>query len=283
MSIKDRIAAKKAAMDAAAQSSGPKVSDTAGAPAHTSSPRSERGRRFSSAGVVDDVEPERDADPVAVETRRPAAASVPVQEVQAAPATTPIPVSPPQPPASRAARFAATRSAAPSSNVRPMRSTAASPDFDGPGPMDEREEPPAFENLEWTDTATPAGSGYSPQEWAAVELANPGHTVFEVLKAEDRGLVTKERDANDVVLHRSLLVHARASSQWLGHATASMEHHGEFGVQRYRIIRSQDEREKAPWADGSKLVIKDANAPQRPAEGAHSQQTSPSRRERFRG
>lgn len=96
--------------------------------------------------------------------------------------------------------------------------------------------------LPWDDPDRPAGTGFSTQEWADVISSNPDKTVFEVLKSSERGLVTKDRDANDVVLHRSLVVHEMATCEWRSHATVKMEHHGEFGRHRYVIIRAENER-----------------------------------------
>jgi len=78
-----------------------------------------------------------------------------------------------------------------------------------------------------------------------------------------------------VVLHRSLIVHEMATSDWRPNATATIEHHGEFGRHRYAVIRSQTEREKFPWADGSKLVIRDKGYEE-------EKETRSSRSERFR-
>lgn len=135
---------------------------------------------------------------------------------------------------------------------------------------------------EWTDPRRPAGSAYTEEEWSAAEEQNPGCVVTEVLKAQERALVVKHRDGTDDVLHRSLLIHQQAASPWSGHATAAMEHHGEFGKQRYAIVRSQEQREKNPWADGSLLVIEDL-AHKRALEAANGPKAGArSRSDRFR-
>lgn len=296
MSVKDRIAAKKAAKDTAA----PEDASTkeAGPVASMPTARSDRARRFSSAGIVDPVDPEPEAPAQARSASAPDPLPVPVPVPACAPAVpTPVPAAvqlvsnaaqppeqtdkPPVPAASsRAARFAMARA------PRFARDGAAEDTAGRPPPLeaDSESSVPQRSPSQWSDPERPAGSAYSAEEWRAVEDAHPGQTVFEVLKAMDRSLITKTPDANDVVLHRSLIVHEKARCEWLDHATALMEHHGEFGVQRYRIIRSQVEREKAPWADGSKLVIKDEAAMQnhKPHDEPRSA-AAPSRRDRFRG
>lgn len=248
MSVKDRIAAKKAAVGAGAPVDKPAVS--------ASDVKSSRSQRFASAGFVGDTPPPKETEPSAPPSP---ARFVPPMAVRT------------NPPAgvntslSRADRFAERMTERASAPI-PANSTRETAG-------DAIETPSTA--LSWDDPDRPAGSGYSVKEWTDAEEANPGLCVFEVLKSHERSLVTKERDANDVVLHRSLIVHEMATSDWRPNATATIEHHGEFGRHRYAVIRSQTEREKFPWADGSKLVIRDKGYEE-------EKETRSSRIERFR-
>lgn len=257
MSVKDRIAAKKAAKGAAAPAHEP---DASGGGLAVAAPAGKisRARRFASAGVVDD-------------------APTP-EEMDSAPSPAPAPVAPLDPPVAVRIAAPAASPATPSRAARFAEKVAARAMDSVPAARNNHEVPttpdePARESLQWDDPDRPAGSAYSAQEWADAMTQSPDKTVFEVLKSEERALVTKDRDANDVVLHRSLVVHEMAHSDWRDHATISMEHHGPFGLQRYVVIRARTEREKSPWADGSKLVIRDKG---------YEEESRPSRSERFR-
>lgn len=260
MSVKDRIAAKKAAkLPAAPVAPSPPAAE----------PKTSRALRFGSAGQVDEVDSDQGAAPVAD-----------VAPVRLAPATAALPeVVPqvePQVKQSRVSRFAQPPAAV--RNLEPQ----------SPGPANSavehrralRDELPQDANA-WKDPDRPAGSEYSNEEWDAAEAASPGMTVFEMLKADERALVAKEQDANDVVLKRSLLVHELADCDWRSHASVVMEHYGKFGQSRYQVIRSQTERQKFPWADGSKLVIRDKGFEEPTPEQARANKAG-SRAERFR-
>ncbi len=258
MSVKDRIAAKKAAKASAAPV------DVASAPAPAT--RSNRALRFGSVGQVDDVDLDQDAAPeVSLEPARVAPATItpPEAVTPTAPSVTP----------SRSTRFARPPPAVQIPAPRPSSPASGTP-------RQIRAEPPQ-DLTAWEDPDRPAGSGYSKEEWDAAEAASPNMIVFEMLKADERALVSKEKDANDVVLNRSLLVHELATCEWRSQASAIMEHHGQFGLSRYQVIRSQAERQKFPWADGAKLVIRDKGFEEPTAEQSRANRAS-SRSERFR-
>lgn len=92
--------------------------------------------------------------------------------------------------------------------------------------------------------------------------------IFEMLKSAERGLLAKPNDGYDDVFSRSLVIHEMADCPYSSHATIRMEHHGEFGVFTYAVVRSRQSRERSPWVDGSKLVTKDlAHTPPEPPPG----------------
>ena len=109
----------------------------------------------------------------------------------------------------------------------------------------------------WDDPNRPAGTGYTEEEWLAAEAAHPGCVVYEILKPAERGLVAMPSVATDPLLKRSLVILEAVDTQWKGNATARIEHHGELGVFSYLVVRSEAERQKNIWADGSKMIIRD--------------------------
>jgi len=157
------------------------------------------------------------------------------------------------------------------------------------GPMDASKalKPAQFaaEQMHWEDPDRPAGSEYSQDEWLQAEAQNPGYSILEVCKPKQRSLVAKSGDAMDVVLHRSLVIDRRVDSPWHAHATVHVEHYGEFGVNRYSVVRSINQAAKAPWADGSKMVMRDAGYEEpSPAQTRSRNGAAPSSLgERFRG
>lgn len=128
--------------------------------------------------------------------------------------------------------------------------------------------------VEWLDELRPAGSAYSEEEWAAAEAANPGCIVMEMFKPEERALMAMPKDGIDPLLNRSLVIMEGVDSPWLANANASIEHHGDHGIFRYKVVRSQAEIRKCDWVNGSKLVIRDSG---------HEENKRPSRADRYRG
>ncbi len=130
--------------------------------------------------------------------------------------------------------------------------------------------------VEWLDELRPAGSAYSEEEWAAAESANPGCIVMEMLKPGERALMAMPKDGIDPLLNRSLVIMEGVDSPWLANANAnaSIEHHGDHGIFRYKVVRSQAEIRKCEWVNGSKLVIRDSG---------HEENKRPSRADRYRG
>ena len=79
---------------------------------------------------------------------------------------------------------------------------------------------------------------------------------------------------------RSLVIDSKAEGQcpWLSKATVAIEHTGKFGLFKYKVIRSQDQRAKSPWLDGSVLRMPPSPEPQK---AIPSRAAAPSRAERF--
>jgi hypothetical protein len=289
MSTKERLAAYKAAK-AEAVARGevtiPSPFDVVTAAGGSSSvPRGtlSRAQRFATVGFDDD---ERDPDEMP-----PKKQSTPPQDLprvaepdpmKTAAVSTPVAAPAPVPaPAAPAARTAPDRvtSAEQVERVRTAQKNRKA----------KAEEPTQVQEVEeilseevpvqgWDDPRRPAGSDYSEEEWLQAEVAHPGHAIMEVVKPHERALVAKLNDAFGGVLHRSMVIDRRVNSPWKAHATVQIEHHGEFGVTPYDVVRSATQVALAPWAEGSKMVMRDAGH-----EEEAKQERGSSRAERFRG
>lgn len=268
-SVKDRIAARRA--KAAADGSAASETDNFGPVAAASSSGSPSPAR------VDRFSRYRASEPLPADAyETPPSAPAPH-----APAARPDPAAAPSPSAVSAREHAPSSSTALSraERFRSRMATANTEQPSGSGPTDDADLHPMddlnpqsasqphqmlqaerFQDAApepWVDPNRPAGSAYSEEEWAAAEAANPGCVVFEMVKLEERALMSMPRDAYDEVFSRSLVIHEKANCPYRYQATISIEHHGEFGVFCYGVIRSSKARERSSWVDGSKLVIKD--------------------------
>jgi hypothetical protein len=278
MSTKERLAAYKAAK-AEAVARGevtiPSPFDVVTAAGGSSSvPRGalSRAQRFATVGFDDD---ERDPDEMP-----PKKQSTPPQDLPrvAAPAPAPVPVPAATAPAERTAPGQVT-SVDRAERARTAQKNRKPKEEDSPQVQEVEEILSEQVPVQaWDDPRRPAGSDYSEEEWLQAEVAHPGHAIMEVVKPHERALVAKLNDAFGGVLHRSMVIDRRVNSPWKAHATVQIEHHGEFGVTPYDVVRSATQVALAPWAEGSKMVMRDAGH-----EEEAKQERGSSRAERFRG
>jgi hypothetical protein len=155
----------------------------------------------------------------------------------------------------------------------------------------------ALEQVWPADDLRPAGSHFSVEAWLEVEAANPECIVYEIHKPKEVGLVAAPLDKLSagggdkglyaMLLRRSLVIAESCSAgfPYLKESTVKIEHfdkvHGTF---RYLLVRSQAEREKTPWLDGS--ILRNYSDSDRPPSGPGDRRERdtpyrPSRAERF--
>lgn len=140
-------------------------------------------------------------------------------------------------------------------------------------------------NLPWLDDSRPAGSKFSVEEWEAAEKLSPDHVVYEMQKSDECGLIYMSKEGVNwmyqALFTRSRVIHSMARCEWKSKADIKIEHTGEFGLFKYDLIRSEDQKKTNPWIAGSKLSIP-------PKEDIHKLRTVPdggrvtqSRREKY--
>lgn len=301
MSIQDRIAAKKAAK--AAGTLTPEPPPAAAAPAKKPGGRA---ARFGSSSPEDAANPDaQEPAPLqsapnatnATENATLAQPSADHSDSTTAPSTDPTPVK-----TGRAARFnragsdddlppelrdepasAATNATEHATN-RPNQPTSRAERFRNSGALiaarrqalDEQREQEASaassssqkaEPIAWEDESRPAGSEHSLEEWAQAEADNPQCVIVELVKLDERALMAIPKNGiNDMLLHRSLVIDSRVDSPWKANSTAKIEHHGEFGVSNYLVVRCEEQRRKFPLTDGSLMVLRDEGAAEKEAK-----------------
>jgi hypothetical protein len=283
--IRDRIAAKRAAAKAAALNTAvPTEANAQSAPTDGpigAAPSTSRAQRFAGAGLTVSTEEAHGGAGLASEAGANAAAANPpvLSRTTAAPLQNATRTDDP----TRRSRTAAGVTARPAASPAAAAASTA-PRVAGTAVVSALRHAHEQPKLVWADPARPPGSGYSEEEWAAAELANPGCTVMEMLKPQERALVampTPDPLPSHMadLLRRSLVIHDLVNSDWAAAlASAKIEHHGAFGRFTYLVVRCQREREKNSWLDGATMTLRDTEAPSPTEEQVRAQ----SRSQRYR-
>jgi len=282
--IRERIAAKRAAAKAAAPNSA--VATNADSPpvssvrANDAAPSTSRAQRFAGAGLTVSTDKAQDEGRAGQASEAGAKVAPAKQPGPSATAAAPL-QSATEPP--RRSHMAGGVSVRPVTSP-PAAANSMSARVAGAAAVSAQRHAQAQPELVWEDPARPPGSGYSEEEWAAAELANPGCTVMEMLKPQERALIAMPTpdplpSRMGDLLRRSLLIHDLVNSEWSALASAKIVHHGALGRFTYQVVRCQLEREKNPWLDNSIMTLRDTNAPNASEEG----RTPPtSRSQRYR-